>query len=82
MSTEDNKTLVRRFYKEVLEKRNPALVDELLLPTTCTTIPMCLLTYPPAKRSGRNRAITRFLPLLSCAKISTSALCSASQQPV
>ncbi len=29
MSTEDNKALVRRFYKEVLEKRNPALVDGL-----------------------------------------------------
>ena len=29
MSTEDNRALVRRFYKEVLEKRNTALVDEL-----------------------------------------------------
>ena len=29
MSTEDNKALVRRFYKEVLEKRNPALVEQL-----------------------------------------------------
>ena len=29
MSTEDNKILVRRYYKEVLEKRNPALVDQL-----------------------------------------------------
>lgn len=29
MSAEENKALVRRYYEEVLAKRNPALVDEL-----------------------------------------------------
>lgn len=29
MSTEENKALVRRYYEEVLTKRNPELVDEL-----------------------------------------------------
>ena len=32
MSTEANKALVRRYYEEVLTKRNPALVDELFSP--------------------------------------------------
>lgn len=32
MSTEDNKALVRRYYEEVLTKRDPQLVDELFSP--------------------------------------------------
>jgi len=32
MSTEENKALVRRYYEEVLTKRNPELVDELFSP--------------------------------------------------
>ena len=31
MSTETNKTLVRRFYDEVLNERRPAVIDELAL---------------------------------------------------
>ncbi|HLJ33053.1 MAG TPA: ester cyclase [Ktedonobacteraceae bacterium] len=48
MSTEDNKALVRRFYTEVLEKRNPALVDELFATTYVYHYP----DMPPDLPSG------------------------------
>ena len=46
MSTEDNKALVRRFYEEVFNQRNLALVDEL-----CTTTHM--FHNPPTTLHGR-----------------------------
>ncbi len=46
MSTEDNKALVRRFYEEVFNQRNLALVDEL-----CTTTQV--FHNPPTTLHGR-----------------------------
>ncbi len=46
MSTEDNKALVRRFYEEVFNKRNLALVDQL-----CTT--NHVFHNPPTTLHGR-----------------------------
>ena len=46
MSTEDNKTLVRRFYEDVFNQRNLALVDEL-----CSTTHV--FHNPPTTLHGR-----------------------------
>jgi steroid delta-isomerase-like uncharacterized protein len=46
MSTEDNKALVRRFYEEVINQKNLALVDEL-----CTTTHV--YHNPPTTLHGR-----------------------------
>ena len=46
MSTEDNKTLVRRFYEDVFNQRNLALVDEL-----CSTTHV--FHNPPTTLRGR-----------------------------
>ena len=46
MSTEDNKVLVRRFYEEVINQKNLALVDEL-----CTTTHV--YHNPPTTLHGR-----------------------------
>ncbi|MHB8595368.1 MAG: ester cyclase [Ktedonobacteraceae bacterium] len=60
MSTEDNKALVRRFYKEVLEKRNPALVDELFTANYVYHYPDVPANLP-AGMAGFKKFVTMFL---------------------
>ena len=60
MSTEDNKALVRRYYKEVLEKRNPALVDQLFASNYVYHYPEMPANLPPGLE-GFKEFVTMFL---------------------
>lgn len=58
MSTEDDKTLMRRFIEEVFNKKNMAAIDEFIAPDHVDhTLPPFLPTTP----EGTKRAIAMFL---------------------
>lgn len=60
MSTEDNKALVRRFYTEVLEKRDPSLVDKLFATNYVYHYPDMPPDLPPGLE-GFKKFVTMFL---------------------
>ena len=73
MSTEDNKTIVRRFYEEVWNRGNVAAVDELIAPNlvhhydTPTNVPVP--ADNPLSREGIKQLIPQFrsaFPDLHC----------------
>ena len=58
MSTEQNKALIRRFYEEVLNKKNTAVIDELLDPNQ---VNHSLPPGMPADLEGSKQFIGMFL---------------------
>jgi steroid delta-isomerase-like uncharacterized protein len=58
LSTEDNKTLMHRFFEEVFNKKNLAAIDEFIAPNQVDhTLPSSL----PGTREGTKRAIGMYL---------------------
>ena len=60
MSTETNKTLVRRYYEEILNKRDPSLVEELFAQNYVYHIAVAPPKLPPGLE-GFKQFVTEFL---------------------
>jgi predicted ester cyclase len=60
VSTDTNKTLVRRYYEEVLNKRDPALVEELFAQNYVYHISVAPPNLPPGLE-GFKQLVTEFL---------------------
>src|SRR5438045_3425995 len=60
MSTETNKTLVRRYYEEILNKRDPSLVEELFAQNYVYHIADAPPKLPPGLE-GFKQFVTEFL---------------------
>ena len=60
MSTETNKALVRRYYEEILNKRDPSLVEELFAQNYVFHIPDTPPKLPPGLE-GFKQFVTEFL---------------------